>query len=155
MFVYYINKPASCLFIIFNFSCKEKRFCFFGGASVPSLIFLLALILCMHAVVLCWGMRSGVTPRVWISHTLLSVWLYLKYSVIFTSYYRHISLNKYKYMNFGLRNLWIWVGFCRATLVITVAWNCSSPRPVSWLMYFLPWALTPRLIRAELVNLLW
>ena len=48
MFVYYIQ------FFL------QRNFFFFGGASVPSLIFLLALILCVHAVVLCWGMRSGV-----------------------------------------------------------------------------------------------
>ena len=33
MCVYYINKPASCLFIIFNFSCKEKSV-FFGCFSI-------------------------------------------------------------------------------------------------------------------------
>ena len=49
MFVYYIN-----------FSYKEKSYCFFLGASVPSLIFLLAVILRVHAMVLYWGVRSGV-----------------------------------------------------------------------------------------------
>ena len=43
MFVYYIN-----------FSCKEKSYCFFLGASVPSLIFLLAVIFRDR------GVRSGV-----------------------------------------------------------------------------------------------
>ena len=39
---------------------QRKKVLFFWGASVPSLIFLLALILCVNAVVLCWGMISGV-----------------------------------------------------------------------------------------------
>ena len=49
MFVYYIQ-----------FFLQRKKFLSFLGASVPSLIFLLALILCVYATVLCWGMRSGV-----------------------------------------------------------------------------------------------
>ena len=46
MFVYYIN-----------FSYKEKRYCFLGGTSVPSLIFLLVVILRVHATVLCWEVK--------------------------------------------------------------------------------------------------
>ena len=38
--IFTFENPASCLFIIFNFSCKKKSF-FFLGASVLSLIFLL------------------------------------------------------------------------------------------------------------------
>ena len=51
--------PASCLFIILIFPIKKKVFVFLG-ASVPSLISLLAVILCVHAVVLCLGVRPGV-----------------------------------------------------------------------------------------------
>ena len=49
MFVYYIN-----------FSCKEKSFFFFFRCFSTIIISLLAVILCVHAVVLCLGVRSGV-----------------------------------------------------------------------------------------------
>ena len=48
IFVYYINKPASCLFIIYNFSCKKKVIVYLGCFST-----IINFLVCTHLVCAC------------------------------------------------------------------------------------------------------
>ena len=54
IFVYFINKPVSCLFIIFNFSCKEKAFVFLGCFST-----IINFLVGTHLVFACCGVVLG------------------------------------------------------------------------------------------------